>query len=137
MGMYTEINVCFNMKDNTPKNIISILHYLIDGNDEPTDLPKHEFFECDRWSIVACCDSYYFAGTTNSKIIFDDISKCYRVNIRANLQNQNDEIGKFLHWLEPYIATKGFIGYKRYEEFHDPTLIYIDDYENVIYKNVK
>lgn len=43
MGMYTEINVCFDLTKGTQKNVIDILHYLIDGNDEPSDLPNHEF----------------------------------------------------------------------------------------------
>lgn len=44
MGMYTEINVCFNLIKDTPKNVVDILYYLIDGNDEPSNLPNHEFF---------------------------------------------------------------------------------------------
>ena len=137
MGMYTEINVCFDLKKDTPQNVIDVLHCLIDGADEPSNLPKHEFFDCDRWHMVACCDSYYFDGTTNSKIVFDDISKCYKVNIRANLKNYDDEIEKFLIWLAPYMDTLGFIGYTRYEEYDDPTLIYIDDDGDVIYKDVE
>lgn len=133
---YTEINVCFNIKKDTPKNIVDILHYLIDSNDEPSDLPNHEFFKCDRWDVVACCDSYYFDGITNSKIVFDDILKCYKVNIRANLKNYDNEIDKFLHWLARYIATEGFIGYTRYEGYDDPTLIYIN-YGTVAYKGVE
>ena len=136
MGMYTEINVCFDLAKDTPKNVVSILHYLIDGDDEPLDLPNHEFFKCDRWDMVARCDSYYFDGMTNSKIMFDNISKCYKVNIRANLKNYDNEIDKFLHWLTPYIDTEGFIGYTRYEEYNDPTLIYID-YRDVVYKGVE
>ena len=58
MGMYTEINVCFDLVKDTPKNVVSILHYLIEGDDEPSDLPNHEFFKCDRWDMVARCDSY-------------------------------------------------------------------------------
>ena len=73
---------------------------------------------------------------TNSKIMFDNISKCYKVNIRANLKNYDNEIDKFLHWLTPYIDTEGFIGYTRYEEYDDPTLIYID-YRDVVYKGVE
>lgn len=34
------------------------------------------------------------------------------------------------------IDTEGFIGYTRYEEYDDPTLIYIDD-RDVIYKGVE
>lgn len=117
MGMYTEINVCFDLIKDTPKNVTDILHYLIDGNDEPSELPNHEFFKCDRWCLVACCDSYYFDGTTNSKIVFDYTSMRYKVNIRSNLKNYDNEIDKFLHWLAPYVYTEGFIGYIRYEEY--------------------
>lgn len=72
MGMYTEINVCFDLTKGTPKNVVDVLYYLIDDNDKPSDLPNHEFFKCDRWDMVACCDSYYFDGMTNSKIMFDN-----------------------------------------------------------------
>lgn len=68
MGMYAEINVCFDLTKGTPKNVVDVLYYLIDDNDKPSDLPNHEFFKCDRWDMVACCDSYYFDGMTNSKI---------------------------------------------------------------------
>lgn len=45
MGMYTEINVCFDLAKDTPKNVVSILHYLIEGDDEPSDLPNHELYK--------------------------------------------------------------------------------------------
>lgn len=48
MGMYTEINVCFDLTKGTPKNVVDVLYYLIDDNDKPSDLPNHEFFKCDR-----------------------------------------------------------------------------------------
>ena len=135
MGMYTEINVCFDLYNNIPKEIIDILHSLIDGVDEPSVLPEHEFFKCDRWNMVACCDSYYFDGSTNSKMTFDTTSKTWKINIKANLKNYDSEIRKFLDWLAPYIETDGFIGYTRYEECENPTLIYIED-GKVVFKDV-
>lgn len=138
MGMYTEINVCFDLTKDAPKNVVSILYYLIDGDDEPSNLPNHEFFKCDRWHMVACCDSYYFDGSTNSKMVFDNISKTWKINIRANLKNYDSEIEKFLDWLAPYIETVGFIGYTRYEEWEDPLLIYNDFGDNkIIFKGVE
>lgn len=68
--------------------------------------------------------------------ILDLLIYSCKVNIRANLKNYDNEIDKFLHWLAPYIDTEGFIGYTRYEEYDDPTLIYIDD-RDVIYKGVE
>lgn len=137
MGMYTEINVCFDLGKNTPKSVVEILYYLVEGTNSPSILPKHNFFKCDRWDRIARCDSYYFDGSTLSKIIFDNISKTWKVNIRANLKNYNFEIEEFLDWLQPYIETKGFIGYKRYEECEDPTLIYTDfDNNEIVFKQV-
>lgn len=52
MGMYAEINVCFDLTKGTPKNVVDVLYYLIDDNDKPSDLPNHEFFKCDRWDMV-------------------------------------------------------------------------------------
>ena len=136
MGTYTEINVCFDLHRNTSKEIVNILHSLINGTDAPTILPEHEFFKCDRWYMVACCDSYYFDCSTNSKMIFDTNSKTWKVNIRANLMNYDSEIKHFLDWLAPYIETNGFIGYTKYEEFEDPTLIYIED-DRAVFKGVE
>jgi len=42
----------------------------------------------------------------------------------SNLKNYDNEIFKLLEWLAPYIDTNGFLGFKRYEEDYDPTLIY-------------
>lgn len=36
MGMYTEINVCVDLLRDTPKDIVDILHYLIDRTDIPS-----------------------------------------------------------------------------------------------------
>lgn len=57
---------------------------------------------------------------------YDDISKTYRVSIRASLKNYDSEIEKFLDWLLPYIDTNGFIGYERHKDMDNPILIYIE-----------
>lgn len=124
MGMYTELNICFDLAKDTPKNVISILKYLIEETDINCALPKHDFFKCDRWKTIARGDSYYFQGLTKSSIKYDNILYTWKVNIRANLKNYDMEIEKFLGWIAPYIAEDGFLGYTRYEEFEDPTLIY-------------
>lgn len=136
MGTYTEINVCFDLLEDTPKEVVDILHSLIDGTDKPSVLPSHEFFKCDRWDIIARCGSYYFGGLTNSKMEYNDVLNSWKVNIRASLINSDSEIENFLDWLAPYIATYGFIGYKRYEEYDDPTLVYIEC-GKVVFKGVE
>lgn len=134
---YTELNICFDLKKDTPKSVIDILHYLIVTEDnKPLELPKHPFFECRNWGIVACCYSYYFDGLTNSKMMFDNITEQYKVNIRSNLKNYDDVIDYFLDWLAPYMSSHVFIGYSRFEEFEDPSLIYIGENNEVIIKTI-
>lgn len=67
---------------------------------------------------------------------YNDVLNSWKVNIRASLINSDSEIENFLDWLAPYIATYGFIGYKRYEEYDDPTLVYIEC-GKVVFKGVE
>lgn len=129
MGMYTELNLGVNFRKDTPQNIIDILKYML--GDSPVrfeyikpQLPEHPLFETERWAIMLVCDSYYFDGQTDSSIHYDDISESYYLNVRCNLKNYSSEIEHFLSFIQPYLYTDGFIGYTRYEEDDDPTLIY-------------
>lgn len=76
--------------------------------------------------MALTCDSYYFPSISDSKMEQDRIDQQYHLNIRCNLKNYDDEIEKFLDYISPYIETKGFLGYMRYEESEEPTLIYCD-----------
>lgn len=135
MGMYTELNIAVEVA-NEPK-VIEILKYMLGDITEKPELFEHSLFKSDRWKFMLVSDSYYFDGKTDSKLFEDNLYKdkpMYFLNVRCNLKNYNNEIDKFLDWLCPYIKSDGFIGYKRYEEEDEPTLIYIKE-NNVEYKN--
>lgn len=72
------------------------------------------------------CDSYYFDADTHSTLRFDDISDSYYLCIRTNLKNYGQEIRHFVDWIMPYLDKfEGeFLGFSRYEETEEPTLIY-------------
>ena len=36
MGMYTEINACFDLYDNTSKEVVDVLHSLYKEYEDPT-----------------------------------------------------------------------------------------------------
>ena len=95
-----------------------------DINIEPDDKPNHPLFETDRWRMLFTSDSYYFDGITNSVLDYDGIAEAYYLTVHSNLKNYDDEINKFLDFIRPYLDTKGFLGYYRYEEDEDPVLIY-------------
>ena len=127
MGMYTELVLGVQIENN--ENVIQTLRYMLN---QVGDMPEweHELFRTDRWDYMLRCGSYYFDSKPDSNLFVDDLYKdnpMYYLNVRCNFKNYGSEIEKFLDWLCPYIKTYGFLGYKRYEEDEDPTLIYKTD----------
>ena len=123
MGMYTELVLGVEVVPNT--KVINILRYMLSSEIKSVCVDiNHPLFSTPRWASMLLCDSYYFDGQTDSKLVCDERSKSYYLNVRCNLKNYENEIEQFLDWLCPYIVTDGFLGYKRYEESYSPTLIY-------------
>ena len=140
MGMYTELVLGLELRYDP--DVIDILNYMLHEGPEPKiNVTSHPLFQTDRWRFMLTCDSYYFDGQTDSKLFSEQtyvgpFDKTYYLNVRCNLKNYCSEIEKFLDWLAPYIETDGFVGYFRYEEFDDPTLIY-NDRGTIRYKATK
>ena len=126
MGMYTELHFNAELKKNTPKSVIDILNYMIGKAEKEPELPDDALFNTSRWVYMLQMDSYYFNADTISTLRFDDISSSYYLCIRCNLKNYDDEIKKFINWINHYLdAHEGeFLGFSRYEETERPTLIY-------------
>lgn len=125
MGMYTELNIGVAFEKDTPNNVINILKCMLgEGESVRYELPDRPLFKTARWHFMLVSDSYYFDGQTDSSLHYDDISNQYYLNVRCNLKNYDDEIAKFMDFIQPHLDTHGFLGYTRYEEFDNPTLIY-------------
>lgn len=129
MGMYTELVMAFELKEDVSEEIVNILKYMVGDLKERPPLPNDELFSTARWETMLLSDSYYFDGDTRSTIRYDDISKTYYVTIRCNLKNYDNEIDKFINWIDSHVdkidGDEELKGYYRYEEDYDPTLIYI------------
>lgn len=127
MGMYTELHFNSALKPDVPTPVLEILNYML-GTDEfgPKALPDHPLFATQRWSVMLHCDSYYFDADTVSTLRYDEIAKQHYLCIRCNLKNYDDEIEKFIDWIMPYLGKQpgDFLGFHRYEEAEEPTLIY-------------
>lgn len=132
MGMYTELNIGVSLRSDTPENIINILEYMLGDIESQVETTPHPLFETDRWHYMLRCDSYYFDGRTDSSMEQDSIDHQFKLNVRCNLKNYDSEIEKFMDFIRPYLETRGFLGYKRYEEYDDPTLIYNNVYKDII-----
>ena len=126
MGMYTELVCAFELEKSVPINVIEILRYMTDTNDKYEDppLPDHPLFQTTRWRFMLTSDSYYFPGITYSLLEYDDIAGRWSLTVKCNLKNYDDEIQKFIDWIQPYMYTDGFFGYMRYEEASEPTCLY-------------
>ena len=141
MGDYTELNIAVRLK--LPDNALKILEFMTgQSENEDFEKPFHPLFHSgtDRWKYMLCCESAYFPHTAYSSLVNDryyaEEDTLERVlNVRCDLKNYNDEIENFLDWIYQYSKTRGFIGYMRYEEDEDPTLIYFND-SGVGYKRV-
>lgn len=130
MGMYTELHFNAELAKNVPEPVIEVLKYMVgDIEQKPGVLPEHELFaNGTRWRGMLRTDSYYFDADTHSTLRFDEIGGQYYLCIRTNLKNYGSEIEKFIDWIAPYldehINNGDFLGFYRYEENNEPTLIY-------------
>lgn len=127
MGMYTEFHFNVKLKKETPGEVIEALQYMAGGNvqDWRPNI-DHPLFKTERWDWMFNSNSYYFNMTPNSTFRWDEIAKRYYLSIRCNFKNYDDEIALFLDWITPHLdAEPGeFLGFSRYEEAREPTLIY-------------
>lgn len=129
MGMYTALHFAAELKKDTPEEVIGVLKLMAEAKvpfSDPENLPDHEFFRTERWRRLFTMDSYYHRADTHCSFRFDDISQAYYLTVTSNIKNYDSEIEKFINWIEPYLeASEGdFLGYSRYEETEQPTLIY-------------
>jgi len=134
MGMYTEFVFGAELKHDTPKEVIGVLKYIILSNviEKSPDMiiPKHPFFETDRWHLLGQCSSYSFGFSAScSKMVYDNITTSWLIAIRSSIKNYNNEIEKFMDWIKPYIkhgsGRREFLGYSLYEEAEEPKLYYL------------
>lgn len=126
MGMYTELHFNARLKPDVPTPVLEILNYMIGYDKFAPAHPDHPLFNTSRWGVMLRCSSYYFDADTTSTLRYDDISKQHSLCIRTNFKNYDGEIEKFINWIRPYLDKDegDFLGFHRYEETEEPTLIY-------------
>ena len=130
MGMYTEFHFNSKLKRNVPPNVIEILKFMVGQTEAKPDLPDHPLFATDRWDTMLRTDSAYFDADTHSTLRYEEGPKArYVLCIRCNLKNYEGEIEKFVDWIMPYLSKipGEFLGFSRYEETEQPTLIFATD----------
>jgi hypothetical protein len=125
MGMYTEIFVNVDLKKDTPEEVINILKMMCDHDskeeDWPEDLPP-------RWQYMFYGGSYYTPNTRCANLHKCGFSNQYSLIGKGDIKNYGSEIQEFFDFIRPHVDPClgcEFIGYWRYEEDKEPTLVYL------------
>jgi hypothetical protein len=131
MGMYTEVFFRAELKADTPDDVIETLRYMVgDSDDQPTSLPAHPLFACQRWDVVARCTSAYFPASAGSVLARSSWSADrWSLSFLSSLKNYDGEAEKFFDWIGQYVTDfpGDFLGYTLYEESEDPILFRVSE----------
>ena len=121
MGMYTEIYINVDLKEDTPDEVINVLKAMCNFDYQSEHLARFH----KRWSYLFSNGSYCTPHTSTANLTYDSISKQWSLLGKGDIKNYNSEIEEFFEWIQPHIdANEGdFIGYMRYEENQLPELI--------------
>ena len=124
MGMYTELFISTRIKD--APGVATILKFMLADVGTLETPPNHPLFRTKRWQSMLRMSSHYFVPRAMSLFEYDDICKAWVLISRSDFKNYDDEIAKFINWIRPHLACSAgeMIGYYRYEESHEPTIIY-------------
>ena len=140
MGMYTEIFVNVDFKEDVPEDVLYVLKGMVRevSNHNNYDKETFDHFVVDyedvnfkeltqkfppRFTWLFSNGSYYTPNTTVAKLTYDHIGGQWSLIGKGDIKNYNDEIETFFKWIAPYCETE-FMGYSRYEEDREPTLYY-------------
>jgi hypothetical protein len=131
--MYTELCIGVEFKKDTPADVIACLSQMASPSDAvkfdpPESLAAHPLFKTDRWHwMLRSGGSYYFAAKPCLVWQRDEITDSYFLTVLTNIKNYTGEWEQFMGFIAPWLCTQGFLGYYRYEEDDEPTLLYNDD----------
>lgn len=148
MGMYTEFIFGCALREDTPRICIEALDYVINGEEKK---PRYEnpitceeklyndtFIDrilsveeienfADFYDLSRLCYSfsgYFGAGENDPCFYYDSVIKAYRISIRSDIKNYENQIDRFLEYIEPYIksgsGSNDIYAYVLYEENEYP-----------------
>lgn len=117
MGMFTEIYVNVDLKEDTPEAVIKVLQKICYQDSKYPD----------QWSYLFENGSYYTPFTSCANLSFNSSTSQYSLLGKGDLKNYNGEIEAFFEFLIPWVDGESgdFIGYNRKEQVKNPTLVFL------------
>ncbi len=119
MGMYTEIFVNVDLKKETPSEVINTIRAMCNKDHTSPYLEGKPV----RWSYMFNDGSYSLPRTECGLLTKDDLNGSYSLLAKGDIKNYGSEIGQFFELIKPWVEDD-FMGYARYQEDREPTLIY-------------
>lgn len=119
MGMYTEIYVNVDFKKDTPEEVIETIRAMCEKDHTSPYLASKP----SRWAYLFNNGSYYLPFTECHALTWDDIGQNYSLLGKGDIKNYSSEIEEFFDFISPWVEND-FMGYMRYEEDREPTLMY-------------
>ena len=125
MGMYTEIYINVNLKENIPVED-EVIKVLLAMKNFDTDSIE-QLNKPSRWGSLFSSEGYSTPNTSCACFDFDMYSNQWSLLGKGDIKNYGGEIQQFFDWIKPYVdGLEGdFIGYMRYEDDLEPNLIYL------------
>jgi len=124
MGMYTELFLQVELKEDTPVEVLDTLRYMMG---EEVGYTPAKPFEAHRWDFMLRCSSFYHYPFAHSYLDGDPYVgyKGYFLFVRCDFKNYTGELSGFLEWIAPYVYgdDSHYEGHWRYEEDEEPTRI--------------
>ncbi len=122
MGMYTEIYVNVDLKEDTPQKILDVLRAMCYEHDSEAlnGYPQ-------SWRYLFNDGSYYTPRTSCANFTQDSIDGQWSLLGKGDIKNYESEIETFFAFILPHVdgMTGDFVGYHRYEVNQAPTLVFL------------
>ena len=127
MGMYTELFLQVELKEDTPPEVLQTLRVMLGESDADVPTP----FESTRWKYMLRTASFYHYPYAHSFLDGKPYVgfKGHFLFVRCDFKNYNSELSDFLNWIAPHVVSNRvkYQGYWLYEEDDEPTRIQFID----------
>jgi hypothetical protein len=140
LGYLTEFYCKFNLRNDTPQNIVSFFKEILIERKIYTDNNKcfftsddvikpkieHPFFYCKHWYKLMLFTDFNEELKSGN---FYQKNENWIVEIETDFKNYHDEIENFINFVKPYVygrKKKQYIGWWRGESDSQRTNIYIE-----------
>lgn len=115
MGDYTRFEFNAVLRKDTPKEVLDVLAFALDGDTDcdtlpPFDLPEHPFFRTEHWLSI-------FWGATSihpdtlpengrPNPVLEEGADGLRLKVLSSFKNYDGEVKSFCDWIGPYLNVE-------------------------------